>query len=68
MDYVIKNDRNLYIRLNKQGLPVSCGQSNKGLFTNDKDHTKSKYLSQLKLESKSKDIFIQELEGIINEE
>ena len=36
MDYVIKNDRNLYIRLNKQGLPVSCGQSNKGLFTNDK--------------------------------
>ena len=40
----------------------------KRLFTNDKDHTKSKYLSQLKLESKSKDIFIQELEGIINEE
>ena len=36
MDYVIKNDRNLYIRLNRQGLPVSCGQSNKGLFTNDK--------------------------------
>ena len=36
MDHVIKNDRNLYIRLNKQGLPVSCGQSNKGLFTNDK--------------------------------
>ena len=36
MDYVIKNDRNLYILLNKQGLPVSCGQSNKGLFTNDK--------------------------------
>lgn len=36
MDYVIKNDRNLYIRLNKQGLPVACGQSNKGLFTNDK--------------------------------
>ena len=26
----------MYIRLNKQGLPVSCGQSNKGLFTNDK--------------------------------
>ena len=36
MDYVIKNDRNLYIRLNKQGLPVACGQSNKGLFANDK--------------------------------
>lgn len=36
MDYVIKNNRNLYIRLNKQGLPVACGQSNKGLFANDK--------------------------------
>lgn len=32
MDYVIKNRKNLYIRLNENGLPVTCSETNKGLF------------------------------------
>ena len=32
MDYVIKNYKNLYIRLNKNGAPVTCGEHEKTLF------------------------------------
>lgn len=32
MDYVIKNHKNLYIRLNKNGKPVTCTEYEKTLF------------------------------------
>ena len=32
MDYVIKNHKNLYIRLNKNGSPVTCAEHEKSLF------------------------------------
>lgn len=32
MDYVIKNYKNLYIRLNKNGTPVTCAEHEKTLF------------------------------------
>lgn len=38
MDYVIKNRKNIYIRLNKNGKPVTCGDGSKGLF----EHSKAK--------------------------
>lgn len=38
MDYVIKNHKNVYIRLNENGKPVTCGDGNKGLF----EHSKAK--------------------------
>lgn len=36
MDYVIKNHKNVYIRLNQNGLAVTCAESEKGLFTESK--------------------------------
>lgn len=38
MDYVIKNHKNLYIRLNKNGAPVTCAEHEKTLF----EHSKAK--------------------------
>lgn len=38
MDYIIKNDRNCYIRLDQNGTAASCTESKKGLF----DETKAK--------------------------
>jgi len=32
MDYIIKNHKNLYIRLNKNGTPVTCSEHEKTLF------------------------------------
>lgn len=32
MDYVIKNCKNVYIRLNKNGAPVTCAENEKTLF------------------------------------
>lgn len=32
MDYIIKNHKNLYIRLNKNGTPVTCAEHEKTLF------------------------------------
>ena len=32
MDYVIKNHKNLYIRLNKNGMPITCAEHEKTLF------------------------------------
>lgn len=32
MDYVIKNHKNVYIRLNKNGTPVTCAEHEKTLF------------------------------------
>lgn len=32
LDYVIKNHKNVYIRLNKNGAPVTCGEHEKTLF------------------------------------
>lgn len=32
MDYVIKNYKNVYIKLNEKGSPVTCSESDKGLF------------------------------------
>lgn len=32
MDYVIKNHKNVFIRLNKKGGPVTCAEHNKTLF------------------------------------
>lgn len=36
MDYCIKNHRNVYIKLNDNGQPVTCGESLKGLFPEHK--------------------------------
>lgn len=36
MDYVIKNHKNLYIRLNKNGTPVTCSEHEKTLFEQSK--------------------------------
>lgn len=38
MDYVIKNHKNVYIRLNKNGTPVTCTEHEKTLF----EHSKAK--------------------------
>lgn len=38
MDYVIKNNKNLYIRLNKNGTPITCAGHEKTLF----EHSKAK--------------------------
>lgn len=32
LDYIIRNHKNIYIRLDEKGRPVSCTESNKGLF------------------------------------
>lgn len=32
MDYCIKNNKNVYIRIGKNGQPVTCGESLKGIF------------------------------------
>ncbi len=36
MDYVIKNHKNLYIRLNQNGRPVTCSEHEKTLFEESK--------------------------------
>lgn len=36
MDYVIKNHKNVYIRLNKNGAPVTCAEHEKTLFEQSK--------------------------------
>lgn len=36
MDYVIKNHKNLYIKLNKNGTPVTCTENEKALFEQSK--------------------------------
>lgn len=38
MDYVIKNHKNVYIRLNQNGKPVTCAEHDKTLF----EHSKAK--------------------------
>lgn len=38
LDYVIKNHKNVYIRLNKNGSPVTCTEHEKTLF----EHSKAK--------------------------
>ena len=40
MDYVIKNDRNVYVKLNKQGCLVTCVEAVKGIF----EYSKAKNL------------------------
>ncbi len=32
MDYVIKNHKDVYIRLNNNGMPVTCAQHEKAIF------------------------------------
>ena len=32
MDYIIRNKNSLYIKLNENGRPVTCSESQKGLF------------------------------------
>lgn len=36
LDYYIKNHKNIYIKLNENGQPVTCGESFKGLFSEHK--------------------------------
>ena len=36
MNYIIKNHKNVYIRLNKKGVPVTCTEYEKGLFEESK--------------------------------
>ena len=36
MDYVIKNHKNVYIRLNQNGAAITCSESEKGLFEESK--------------------------------
>lgn len=36
MDYVIKNHKNVYIRLNGNGTAITCSESDKGLFEESK--------------------------------
>ena len=38
MDYIIKNHKNVYVRLNQNGLPVTCAEHEKMLF----EHSKAK--------------------------
>lgn len=38
MNYVIKNHKNLYIRLNENGKPVTCSERERGVF----EHSKAK--------------------------
>lgn len=38
MNYVIKNHKNLYIRLNENGKPVTCSERGRGVF----EHSKAK--------------------------
>ena len=38
LDYVIKNHKNVYIRLNGNGKPVTCAEHEKTLF----EHSKAK--------------------------
>ena len=32
LDYIIRNSGELYIRLNENGTPITCSESQKGLF------------------------------------
>ena len=43
MDYVIKNHKNLYIRLNENGKPVTCSEKERGVFEYSKA---KKYIRQ----------------------
>lgn len=36
MDYVIRNHKNLYIKLNENGKPVTCAEHEKSLFEQSK--------------------------------
>lgn len=36
MDYVIKNHKNVYIKLNRNGTAITCSESEKGLFKESK--------------------------------
>lgn len=36
MDYVIKNHKNVYIKLNQTGTPITCSESEKGIFEESK--------------------------------
>lgn len=36
MDYVIKNNKDIYVRLNENGSPITCSEHNKGLFEYNK--------------------------------
>ena len=36
MDYVIKNHKGVYIRLNQNGAPVTCAEHEKSLFEQSK--------------------------------
>lgn len=36
MNYVIKNHKNVYIRLNGNGTAITCSESEKGLFEESK--------------------------------
>lgn len=38
MDYIIKNHKNVYVRLNQNGMPVTCAEHEKMLF----EHSKAK--------------------------
>ena len=38
MDYVIRNNKNLYIKLNENGAPITCAEHEKALF----EHSKAK--------------------------
>lgn len=47
MDYVIKNHKNLYIRLNHNGMPVTCAEHERTLFEQSKANNILKSLPKI---------------------
>ena len=61
MDYIIRNSNNLYIKLNENGQPVTCGNSQKQLF----EYSKAKNIcGSLPKTIKKLNFFVEALPGI----
>ena len=61
MDYIIRNSSNLYIKLNENGQPVTCGNSQKQLF----EYSKAKNIcSSLPKTIKKLNFFVEALPDI----
>ena len=61
MDYIIRNSNNLYIKLNENGQPVTCGNSQKQLF----EYSKAKNIcSSLPKTIKKLNFFVEALPDI----
>ena len=52
MNYVIKNHKNVYIRLNKNGVAVTCAEHEKTLF----EEQKRKFIYRMAEEDETEDV------------